>query len=126
MRMVLLFVFCFSPPVPALQPGKENAAVGNGGPPAEEKAAQPGGDSFSLERIEDWNFILIPARSQITRAEQVLDGYQGSFRNIEGEYRKFYDSIALQADERVSCFRFRRRRMCSRPRCAASRSTSRT
>lgn len=99
MRMVLLFVFLFFAACSGLAAGQENAAVGNGGPPAEEKAAQPGGDSFSLERIEDWNFILSRLDSQITRAEQVLDGYQGSFRNIEGEYRKFYDSIALQADE---------------------------
>ncbi|MBS1453461.1 MAG: hypothetical protein HP002_08795, partial [Lentisphaeria bacterium] len=84
MRMVLLFVFLFFAACSGLAAGQENAAVGNGGPPAEEKAAQPGGDSFSLERIEDWNFILSRLDSQITRAEQVLDGYQGSFRNIEG------------------------------------------
>ena len=44
MRMVLLFVFLFFAACSGIAAGQENAAVGNGGPPAEEKAAQPGGD----------------------------------------------------------------------------------
>ena len=53
----------------------------------------------NITQLEDWSFVLARLESQITRAEQVMDGYRSNYLKYGRDFIQFSRYVEQQADE---------------------------
>ena len=53
----------------------------------------------NITQLEDWSFVLARLESQITRAEQVMDGYRSNYLKYGRDFIQFSRYVEQQADD---------------------------
>lgn len=96
MRFLLIVMMLFSPLFCFSQ---EESAADQGVVDLGELTSDADSHGGNVNQLEDWNYVLSRLESQITRAEQVMDGYRDHYMKYGQNFIQFSRNVSRQADE---------------------------